>query len=480
MLTLALIGRPNVGKSTLFNRLTGKKWAITHDTPGVTRDWREAFGHLLDQKIRVIDTAGLEQKFDDSIEGRMRAQTERGLAEADVILFMIDGREGVTQTDEFFAAWARRQDKPVLLLINKCESDRVEEQARLEAYSLGLGEPIPVSAAHGYGVDLIYEQLMPYFGKGKKLVQDEERPAPTVQWGFDDLDQIEGQDDFDLDEKIIDEDAGKPIRFAIVGRPNAGKSTLMNALLQEDRVMTGPEAGLTRDAIAVDWEWNYAGHHQKFRLVDTAGLRKKARIDNKIEEFAVQDTLRAIRLSQIVVVMIDATKGFEKQDLQIAAHVIDEGRCLVIALNKWDLVEQKREVLEELEYQMSTSLAQIRNIPTVPMSALRETNLNELMKTAMAAYDTWNKRVSTGKINRWLEGKISQTPPPMVNGRPNRLRYMAQINIRPPTFAVWMSKPDALPDSYQRYLMNGLREDFGLQGTPIRFLLRTSKNPYAK
>ena len=473
MLSLALIGRPNVGKSTLFNRLTGKHWAITHDTPGVTRDWREAYGHLLDQKIRVIDTAGLENKFDDSIEARMRAQTERGLAEADVILFMIDGREGVTQMDEFFAVWARKQGKPILLLINKCESDRIEDQARLDAYTLGLGEPIPISASHGHGLDLIYEQLLPHFARAPKapVVEDYQ---PVISWAGEDLDALEGQEDFDLESKIID-DSGKPIKLSIVGRPNAGKSTLMNALLQDDRVMTGPEAGLTRDAIAVDWEYN----DQKFRLVDTAGLRKKARIDNKIEEFAVEDTMRAIRLSQIVVVMIDATKLFEKQDLQIAAHVIEEGRCLVIALNKWDLVEDKRAVLEEIQYQMSVSLAQIRNIPMVAMSALRETNLDLLMKTVMDAYGIWNKRVSTGKLNRWLEQKISQTPPPMVNGRPNRMRYMTQVNIRPPTFAIWMSKPDALPDSYKRYLMNGLREDYGLTGTPIRFLLRTTKNPFS-
>lgn len=473
MLTLALIGRPNVGKSTLFNRLTGKRWAITHDTPGVTRDWREAFGQLLDKKIRVIDTAGLENKFDDSIEARMRAQTERGLAEADVILFMIDGREGVTQMDEFFAVWARKQGKPILLLINKCENDRIEDAARLDAYALGLGEPIPISASHGHGLDLIYEELLPHFATAPKPPIEEEY-QPVISWAGDDLDALEGQEDFDLNDKIID-DSGKPIRLAIVGRPNAGKSTLMNALLQDDRVMTGPEAGLTRDAIAVDWVYD----EQKFRLVDTAGLRKKARIDNKIEEFAVEDTMRAIRLSQIVVVMIDATKLFEKQDLQIAAHVIEEGRCLVIALNKWDLVEDKRAVLEEINYQMSVSLAQIRNIPTVAMSALRETNLDLLMKTVMDAYGIWNKRVSTGKLNRWLEQKISQTPPPMVNGRPNRMRYMTQVNIRPPTFAIWMSKPDALPDSYKRYLMNGLREDYGLTGTPIRFLLRTTKNPFS-
>lgn len=475
MLTLALIGRPNVGKSTLFNRLTGKKWAITHDTPGVTRDWREAYGQLLDQKIRVIDTAGLEDKFDDSIEARMRAQTERGMTEADVVLFMIDGREGVMPADEYFAAWARRQNKPVLLLINKCESERVEDGARIEAYALGLGEPIPVSAAHGYGLDLIYESLLPYFSKGKHKEHIEESEG-RVDLGHLNLDDIEGEEDFDIGDGLIADDSDKPIRVAIVGRPNAGKSTLMNALLQEDRVMTGPEAGLTRDAIAVDWMHD----GQRFRLVDTAGLRKKARVDNQIEEFAVQDTMRAIRLSQIVIVMIDATKGFEKQDLQIAAHVIEEGRCLVIALNKWDLVNDKRAVLDEIEYQMSTSLAQIRNIPTIPLSALRETNLDQLMETAMAAYAIWNKRISTGKLNRWLEQKISQTPPPMVNGRPNRMRYMTQINIRPPTFAIWMSKPDALPDSYQRYLMNGLREDYGLKGTPIRFLLRTSKNPFAE
>lgn len=476
MLTVAIVGRPNVGKSTIFNRLTKKQLAIIDDTPGVTRDWREAEGDLLDQKIRFIDTAGLEEKFDDSIQGRMRRQTESALKYADVILFVIDGRAGVTTMDEHFSAFLRRQKKPVILLVNKCENDEVADRARTESYSLGFGDPVPFSAAHNIGIDELYIALQPHF-----VEEDEEdriRNSDQIIWNFDELDELEGQEEFDL-ESLIQEDPEKPIRLTIVGRPNAGKSTLMNALLEEERVMTGPEAGLTRDAIAVDWvHTDKDGKDRKFKLIDTAGLRKKARVDNKIEQMAVTDTMRAIRLSQIVIVMIDGQKLFEKQDLQIAAHVISEGRSLVIAVNKWDLVENKKEMLDELKYQLSTSLAQIRDIPFVTMSALKQKNLDGLMTAALSAYEIWNKRVSTGRLNRWLADRISAYPPPLVSGRPNKMRYMTQVNIRPPTFAIWMAKPDELPETYERYIMNGLREDYGLTGTPIRLMLRKSKNPF--
>ena len=474
MLTVAIVGRPNVGKSTLFNRLTKKKLAIIDDTPGVTRDWREAEGSLLDQKLRVIDTAGLEEKFDDSIQGRMRRQTEVALGLADVILFMIDGRDGVTMMDEHFALWLRTQKKPVILLVNKSDNDEIADEGRNDAFSLGFESMIPFSVIHAIGLDELYIALTPYFPV--EQTEEEKHANHSLYWRDEDLDELEGKEDFDLDKIIEKEDETKPIRIAIVGRPNAGKSTLMNALLEEDRVITGPEAGLTRDAIAADWE--YAG--RKFRLVDTAGLRKKARINNKIEEMAVADTMRAIRLSQIVIVMIDAQKMFEKQDLQIAAHVIEEGRSLVIAVNKWDLVENKHEVLDELKYQLETSLAQVRDIPFIPMSALRETGLDNMMKAALKSYEIWNKRVNTGKLNRWLDGKLSAYPPPLVGGRPNKMRYMTQINIRPPTFAVWMYSPDELPETYKRYLMNGLREDYGLQGVPIRLLLRKSRSKFEK
>ncbi|HOO50235.1 MAG TPA: ribosome biogenesis GTPase Der [Alphaproteobacteria bacterium] len=484
MLSLAIVGRPNVGKSTLFNRLTGKQMAIVDDTPGVTRDWRECDGRILDKKLRLVDTAGLEEKFDDSMEARMRRQTELALGTADVVLFVIDGRAGITPMDEHFARWLRKQEKPVLLLVNKCEQDHILDQARAEAYGLGLGDPIAFSAAHGIGIDELYTQLLPYFPEEEEIVHSDEDGQKF--WSEEELDQLEGDEDFDfasiegqeVAEEIVDDGvlSEKPIRIALVGRPNAGKSTLMNALLQEDRVITGPEAGLTRDSIAVDWKWGA----QTFRLVDTAGLRRKSKITAKLEKMAIDDTLRAIRLSQIVFLLIDAQAPLEKQDLQIADLVIREGRILVIGINKWDTVQNRSEKLEEIKYILADSLAQIPDIPFVTMSALREQNLDRLMGAALESYKIWNKRVSTWKINKWLEAKISQYPPPLVGGRPNRLRYMSQINTRPPTFAVWVSKPDDLPATYKRYLINGLRQDYGLNGVPIRLLLRKSKNPYAK
>lgn len=482
MLSLAIVGRPNVGKSTLFNRLTGKQLAIVDDTPGVTRDWREAEGKILDKKLRVIDTAGLEEKFDDSMEARMRKQTELALDGADVIVFVVDGRAGLTPMDEHFAKWLRRLKKPVILLVNKCEQERTSDMARAEAYSLGLGDPVPFSSAHGIGIDELYTQLLPHFPpeEEKKSGDDDGEKI----WSDEELDNIEGDDTFDFaegykEEEEEEEDDGilseKAIRIALVGRPNAGKSTLMNALLQEDRVITGPEAGLTRDAIAVDWMWG----KQIFRLVDTAGLRRKSKITAKLEKMAIDDTLRAIRLSQIVFLLIDAEAPLEKQDLQIADLVIREGRILVIGINKWDLVKDRTEKMEEIKRILSDSLAQIPDIPFVTMSALREQNLDRLMQAGIDAYKIWNKRVSTGKINRWLEARTSQVPPPLVSGRPNRLRFMSQINTRPPTFAVWASKPDDLPATYKRYLINSLRHDYGLNGVPIRLLLRKSRNPFA-
>ena len=477
--TIAIVGRPNVGKSTLFNRLAKKQLAIVDDTPGVTRDWRDAEGFLLDQKIRIIDTAGLEDSFDNSIEGRMRKQTEDGLAQADAILFLIDGRAGVTPLDEHFAGWLRKQKaqngktKPVVLVVNKCENDKISDPALGEAYSLGFGQPIPISAAHNYGLEELYHAFEPHFPKAVEEIKDEEQ----IIIPEDQIDDLEGREDFDFAEIEIIEDEERPIKIAIAGRPNVGKSTLVNSLLDEHRVMTGPEAGITRDAIAIDWEFN----NQKIRLVDTAGMRRKSRIDHNIEKMSVDDTLRAIRLAQVVVLVIETENILDKQDLQIAEHVLKEGRALVIAVNKWDLVkgeEQKKETIEFIKYRLETSLGQVRHIPSVSISALHNKNLGFLMQSVLDIYEVWNKRVSTSKMNKWLAAKESQNPAPLYEGRSNRLKYITQINIRPPTFSVWVSRPKDLPDNYKRYLMNGIREDFGLKGIPIRLLVRTSKNPF--
>jgi len=416
---------------------------------------------------------------DDSIEGRMRQQTEEGLAQADAVLFIIDGRAGVTPADEHFANWLRKQKrqsgakKPIVLAVNKCESDAAVATAMGEAYSLGLGQPIPISSAHGYGIEDLYNAFEPHFTDDVEI-EGEERTQIIDE---DKIDELEGKSDFDFAEIEIEDDTEKPIKVAIVGRPNVGKSTLVNALLDEHRVMTGPEAGITRDAIAIDWKFN----DRKIKLVDTAGMRRKSRIDHNIEKMSVDDSLRAIRLAQVVILVIETENILDKQDIQIADHVLKEGRALVLAVNKWDLVkgdEQKKETIAFVKYRLETSLGQVRNIPSVSISALHNKNLGFLMQSVLDIYEVWNKRVSTSKMNRWLAAKESQNPAPLYEGRSNRLKYITQINIRPPTFSVWVSRPKDLPDHYKRYLMNGIREDFDLKGIPIRLLVRTSKNPY--
>lgn len=439
--TVAIIGRPNVGKSTLFNRLVGKRLALVDDTPGVTRDRREGDARIGSLKFKIIDTAGLEEAFDDSLEGRMRRQTEMALAEADVALMLYDARAGVTPMDKHFAGWLRKSEIPVILCANKCEG-KVAETQMMEAYSLGLGDPLALSAEHGEGIGELFDALLPF----------EKEQVPDVA----------AKD--------------RPLALAIVGRPNAGKSTLVNQLIGEDRLLTGPEAGVTRDAISVEWEFE----GQKIKLVDTAGIRRRARVQKKLEKLSVADSLRVIKMAEIVVLVIDADVSFEKQDLTIASHVIEEGRGLVVAVNKWDTVKDRNAMLKHIRDKLEISLPQVRGVPVVTLSALTGRGLEKLLPKVIRIYDLWNKRVSTSRLNRWLEHMLEKHPPPMAKGRRLKVRYMTQVKSRPPTFSLFMSSRGELPESYIRYLINGLREDFDMPAVPIRISTRTGKNPYVK
>jgi GTP-binding protein len=437
---LAIVGRPNVGKSTLFNRLAGKKLALVDDTPGVTRDRREAKGRLGDLDFTLIDTAGFEDATDASLEARMRAQTEIAIRDADIILFLIDARAGVLPLDESFAALLRRADKPVVLAANKVEG-RAGDVGISEAYALGLGEPIALSAEHGEGMGDLYAAIAAH----------ENAPA--------------GEDAAK---------AARPINLAIIGRPNAGKSTLVNALIGEDRLLVGPEAGITRDSISIDWQWR----GKSYKLVDTAGIRKKAKVQGKLERMSVGDSLHALKFAEVCVLVMDANEAFEKQDLSIADLIVREGRALVFCLAKWDTIADPRAHFEELKLVARESLPQARGAPLVTVAAQAGVGLDRLMKAVEEAHEDWTARVKTKDLNEWLYDTIARHPPPAVGGKRIKPRYLTQIKARPPTFVLIASRAEEMPESYKRYLVNGMRDAFGLHASPIRLIVKAGKNPF--
>ena len=445
--TVAIVGRPNVGKSTLFNRLVGRRAALVAPTPGVTRDRREGWARIGPLRFRAIDTAGLEEAAPETLEGRMMAQTERALADADAALLLIDGRAGVTPADRFFANRLRRQQVPVILAVNKCEG-AAADGGIAESHALGLGQPIPISAEHGEGLADLYDALSPF----EPAAPGAAAAAAAAATAADEV-----------------------LRLAIVGRPNVGKSTLLNRLVGEARVITGAEPGLTRDSIAV--RWSHEG--RAVELVDTAGMRRRARTVAPLDKLSSRDAERALGQAAVVLVALDATEPAGRQDMAIAARAVDEGRAVVILLNKWDLVTDRKATRTAVEERLETALAQVKGVPVVACSGLTGAGAGRIMPAVLAAFDTWQRRVPTAALNRWLEGAVAHHPPPLAAGRRLRLRYITQVKARPPTFALFASKPQALPESYRRYLVNGIGSEFGLAGVPIRLLLRAGKNPYA-
>ena len=468
--TLAIVGRPNVGKSTLFNRLVGKRLALVDDQPGVTRDLREGAARLADLRFTVIDTAGLEEVTDDSLQGRMRRLTERAVDMADVCLFMVDARVGITPSDLVFADILRKRSAHVILAANKSEGAAADAGV-LEAYSLGLGDPIRLSAEHGEGLTDLYAQLMPL---ADAFAEREEKDAPETDIS---LDESEG----DMEADIPMPTSKKPLQVAVVGRPNAGKSTLVNQILGEDRLLTGPEAGITRDAISLRVDWTGPeGDVIPMRIFDTAGMRKKAKVQEKLEKLSVGDGLRAVKFAEVVIVLLDAAIPFEQQDLRIADLAEREGRAVVVAVNKWDIEDDKQAKLRDLKESFERLLPQLRGAPLITVSARTGRGLDRLHTAVLRAYEVWNRRVTTAQLNRWLAGMVEAHPPPAPQGKRIKLRYMTQAKTRPPGFAVMCSHPDKVPESYSRYLVNGLRADFDMPGTPIRLWMRgqNEANPY--
>jgi GTP-binding protein len=439
---VAIVGRPNVGKSTLFNRLVGRKLALVDDRPGVTRDRREGDASLLGLDFRVIDTAGYEDEDPQTLPGRMRAQTSAAVREADVALFMIDARAGVTPQDEEIGRWLRSEKTPVILAANKAEG-RAAESGIMEAYSLGLGEPIAISAEHGEGVADLFEQLRPHVERDA-VVEDE------------------------------DEDGDPTLKLAIVGRPNAGKSTLINRMLEQERLITGPEAGITRDSIAIDWEWQ----GKPVRLIDTAGMRKKSKVDDKLEKLSVADARRAVDFAEVVVLLLDGTRGLEAQDLRIADHVLQEGRALVVAINKWDVAEGPSSLFNGIKAALDEGLSQARGVPLMTVSGKTGKGIDQLLAVAFETREIWSKRVTTGQLNRWFEEAVEKNPPPAPGGKRIKLRYITQVNTRPPGFVLFGTRVDQLPDAYLRYLVNGIRRELGFGAVPVRLQARASRNPF--
>ena len=445
---VAIIGRPNVGKSTLFNRLVGKKLALVDDQPGVTRDRREGDASLLDVPFRLIDTAGFEENDPQSLPGRMRAQTEAAVRMADVALFMVDARAGVTPLDEEIARWLRGGDVPVVLMANKAEG-RAGESGLLEAFGLGFGEPVAFSAEHGEGLAELFGALAPFIERDEEFEEEDE------------------------------DDPQAPLKLAIVGRPNAGKSTLINRLLNEDRLITGPEAGITRDSIAIDWQWVAPDNSiRPVRLIDTAGMRKKAKVQDKLEKLSVADALHAVDFAEIVVILLDATKGLEAQDLRIADRILQEGRGLIVALNKWDVAENPPSLFQGIRAALDDGLAQVRGVPLLTVSAVTGRGLDQLVEVAFGMREAWSRRVSTGQLNRWFEKAIERNPPPAPGGKRIKLRYLTQAKTRPPGFVLFGTRVDQLPESYKRYLVNGIRAELGFEGVPIRLTVRAPRNPF--